>query len=249
VNWTLVGWLVIALAAILTILFTILFQKKERYQIRHTFLMTHLTDSMTSALERGEYRHVGLGQSLWSWSYPGLGLQALTSFPFLIDRSSIAAGQISVSSVDGTLAVLARQIVCNWYHDGFSAALQEPGLEVTLPGITPQSYSAGLLSDLGTYKHGAMALFGYYGPEALLWCESVSSEGGYFLSASGSILAQASLFPYSNQMFIGENVYMLPGLMDPSAGSRAGMVTEDILRILLMLIMIIGAVLMVVGVL
>lgn len=249
-NWSWLGWGFIGLSAILLILFTYLFKLKQGYQIRRMPAVTALLASRASTIEQGKRRQIVLGQQLWSRTYPGLGLQSLAALSAYLNPESMADGRLTISGGDGSLVVFARQIIHGCYQDGFSTDLNNaPVVDIALPGPTPLSFTAGLLSKISISPHHSLALFGQYGPEAMLWTESAADDGGEVFAAAGSLASQAALFLTVRNLLIGEEIMMAPGLFEPSTNSGASWAAEDLLRFLLILLLITGAILKMVGIL
>jgi hypothetical protein len=159
------------------------------------------------------------------------------------DESTGDGGQIAAVGT-GELAVFARQIVHGTYQDGFSS-----GLPVALHGPTPLSFVAGFLADLSSHPTGSVGLFGNFGQMGALLAEAALMQGGHAFAAAGSISAQAALFLNLRDLLIGEEIFMLPGLIEPSPGNQAGWATEDVLRLLLMGLLVVAAGLKMAGVL
>lgn len=248
-TWSLVGWVVIGLTAGLLFIFSFLLRDWGSYQVRSSPLIKRFIASRVSAIEQGKRRQVVLGHQLWSQTYPGLGLHALAVLPTFLDPESVLDGSQYISGGDGALVVFARQLIKGRYQNGFSMALHDSGLRPRLHGPTPLSFTAGFLPELGTHPHGSLALFGDYGPEASLWIEAARTRGACVFAAAGSISSQAALYMNMRDLLIGEEVFMLPGLLEPTAMNRAGWLTEDIVRILLILFLIAAAILKMAGVL
>jgi hypothetical protein len=194
-------------------------------------------------------RGVFIGHRLWYRAYPGLGLAAVSALPALVDMENMADGGQLVTASDGGLLALARQITLGTYQGGFSQPLSEALSALSLPGVSPLSYTAGMLSELRTQPYGSLALFGNYGPEALLWAEAVSDKNEVVVAAAGSLSSQAALFLSVQGLLIGEEVFAVKGLVKPETVDDAAWMAEDILRMLLILLIVIGAVLKMAGVL
>lgn len=248
-NWSIFGWGVIGAAAVLLAAFSLLYKNKKPYDIREFPQLEALKASRVDAIEGGLRRTLVLGHSLFSPGYPGLGLGSLSSVPGFLDPETLADGKMNIAASEGALVVFARQIVEQRYHDGFSRALTPMGVSSSLIGPTPFSFTAGLLSDLSAYPQQGLLLTGDFGPEASLWSEIGISKNSYVFASAGTIASQASLYLHVKDLLIGENTFLLPGLIDPSPGKKAGWVTEDILRIILIFMLIAGAILKMVGVL
>lgn len=249
-TWSWLGWGFIGLAAILLVLFMFLFKSKPGYQVRHIPAVKAMLASRAAAIERGGERQIILGQQLLSSAYPGLGLQSLASLSGYLDHENYAAGSLTIAGGDGSLVVFARQILHGRYRDGFSMALHNSHVvDINLPGPTPFSFTAGLLSGFSGSTHPSLALYGFYGAHAMLWTESAVDRGGDVFAAAGSLASQAALFLTVRNLLIGEEIMMAPGLFDPSASSRASWAAEDLLRFVLILLLITGAVMKMVGIL
>jgi len=248
-TWSLVGWAVIGLSALMLVIFNILFKNHKAYPVRRFPAVDRLTASRAAALERGKKRAVILGHELWSPAYPGLGLGALSIVSPLLEAEQVKAGGQVIAAGDGGLLLLARQIAVGRYRDGFSKSLIESDLGVILPGMTPLSFTAGLLPELRSQPYGSMALVGNVGPEAVLWAEAVADIKEHVFAAAGPITSQAVLFPSIRDLIMGEGVFLLPGLLKARTSDRAGFLTEDILRMGCILLLVIGGILKLAGIL
>lgn len=245
----LAGLIVIGLTSILLIVFSVVFKFRQGYQVRHEHGPDKMMHSHVASIESGRGQGVILGHQLLSQAYPGLGLHSLTVLPAFLDPESLVDGSLTIASSEGSLVTFARQIVYARYKGDFSLPLHQLTLNTTLPGPTPLSFTAALLPILSAQPHRLLALFGNYGSEALLWATEVQASGGHVFAAAGSLTSQASLYLQVRDLLIGERVYLLPGLIDPSPSDHAAWLTEDVLRTGLIIFLIIAAILKMVGVL
>jgi hypothetical protein len=248
-TWSLVGWAFIGLSATMLMVYTLLFKTGKLYFARRFPAVERLKSSRVRSLEGGKKRGIIIGHQLWSRSYPGLGLEAISALPVFIDaENSVEGGQV-VSTSDGSLLVLARQVTLGKYQGGFSKPLSEVSSSLSLLGMTPLSFTAGVLMELKNQPYGSLALFGNYGPEAALWVGALANNKAFGFAAAGSLSSQAALFLSVRDLMIAEEVFLLPGLIRSRSADQAGWLTEDSLRILLILLLILGAVLKMVGIL
>jgi hypothetical protein len=244
-NWVFAGWIVIGFSVLLLVVLAIVFKRNLRYQSRRVREIEAMVDSQVISVERGMNRHIILGDQLWSWLYPGLGLHPLSTLPNLLNPEIAADGRLTISTSDGSLAVFARQIVNQSYQDGYSPFFENRGVTTTLPGSSPLAFTAGLLPEIGKHSQGMLLFLGQYGPESALWAEALRGQDRFLVAAAGTLEAQAALFSQVRNLILGEMVFMLPR----NAANSASLLTEDILRILLMLGLVLGAILKLVGVL
>ena len=242
-TWTQIGWTVIGLSAVLLIVFSILFKGKRQYKVRKFTSPGVFQKQRVAAIERGQARHLVLGDQFWSRSYPALGLHALATLPSLATSEDLLDGEQLLSAGAGELVLFARQIVEGHYQGGFSTHLP-----VFLPGPTPFSFLAGFIPETGLHPPGSVGMFGNFGLTAALLSEAVELREGQVFAAAGSITAQAALFMKTQDLLIGEEVFLLPGGFEPTAVNQAGWVTEDIIRLALMILLVIAAGLKMAGV-
>lgn len=248
-TWAEIGWAIIGLTAVSLTGFSLLFNRRRGYLARTNPAIKAFLDQRVAAIERGEGRQVVLGDRFWSRAFPGLALHALAVLPGLVNPETMADDGQAVVAGTGELVLFARQIVQGRYRDGFSPGLHAITMPVSLPGPTPLSFLAGFLPEMGLHPPGSVGIFGNYGLTAPLLTEGAVMRGGHAFAAAGSITAQAALFLNVRDLLIGEEVFLLPGLMDPTPYNQAGWITEDILRILLMALIVLAAVLTMAGVL
>jgi len=246
---SLVGWILILISASLLVIFTFWFRKREGYQARNIKGIDTLKNARVAAIEGGKPQHFILGSQLFSQAYPGLGLSSLGGFSSYLDEETGVYGGLSVSGSDGSLVVLGRQIVHNRYHNGFYKMLEPKGARANQYGTSPLSFTAGLISEFGFYPPHTLSLFGNYGSESLLWVEAAASRGGHVFAAAGTIASQAALFIRVRDLLLGEEVFLVNGLLNPSPANRAAWLTEDLVRMILMVLLLVGAILKMVGIL
>lgn len=247
-TWSMLGWILICLAGLGLFVFHYLIQDRIKYTVRRSPPVEGLSRAWVSAIERGQSRQVVLGDQFWSRGYPLLGLHALSLVKHLIGPETAIDGRQAFYGGDGSLVVFARQIVEDRYQGGFTPALVEPGIGVILAGPDRFGFTAGFLPELSGQRMGILALSGNYGPESSIWSVAAKARGSHVFSAAGTLSVQAALFSYVNDLLIGEEIFSLPGMLDDTARNQATWLTEDILRIVLILFLIIAATLKMLGV-
>ena len=243
-TWTEIGWVIIGLAVVLLLFFSLLFSQRGRYAVRVNPAVNAFVKQRVRSLEGGKQSQVALGDRFWSRSYPALGLHALSVSASLAETDLGAQETQVFAAGTGELALFARQILCGTYQGGYSSALN-----LILTGPTPYAFLAGFLGEMGLHSPGSVGLFGHYGPMGALILEAAQIKGGHPFAAAGSISAQAALFLTTRDLLIGEEIFLLPGLMDRSPSLQAAWISEDILRVLLITLLVVAAGLTLAGVL
>ena len=247
-TWTLVGWIFIGVAAVLFLLTRVI--KVKGYSPRSFPFIRHYQESRTASIERGWHQQVVLGYQLWSEAYPGLGLSALATARQLLDDESLASGKVTLATSTGSLVVFAHQIVQGAYQGGFSEQLLEERAGAVVYGVLPLAFTTGLLASLHFRPTGTVTLLGDYGPEAALIADKVQGQpGSSVFAAAGSITSQAVLFLTAQDLLLGETVYALPALLKPDRPHLSALAVEDLLRVGLIVLLVVGAVLKMMGVL
>ena len=247
-NWTLIGWIVIGLAAVLLALLSWGVRIKMPSLRKNDFVKRYKA-SQAAAMEQGKYQQVVLGNRLGSRTYPGLGLSALSAIPSLITPETLTDGRQSIASSTGGLAVLARQVVESRYANGFSEQLMHSRVEASVYGVTPFSFTAGLLPELIFTPLGNLLYLGEYGPESVLAVQQAGDLGAQVFAGAGFLTAQATLFLCMQDLLLGEEVFMLAPSLVGTQQSKSALMVEDLLRVALMVLLVAGAVLKMCGVL
>jgi hypothetical protein len=249
----LIGLLVILITALLLFILGWLLDRRDFFRPRRFSAIKAMKNAQTAAIEAGLSRHVFLGGQFHTTVYPGLGLLSLAALPWFGRGDSRADGRQQISTGDSQLFLMSRQVLEGSYRDGFSAVLQDrPGLMI--PGLTAFSTTAGLLPILLSRPHGSLSLIGHFGPEAALWAEAVTDEGGpaeeaHVFAAAGTLEGQAVLYLMIRDVLVGEEVFAVPASLSPTPFNLASLQTQDVLRVLLILALILGAVLKMLGIL
>ncbi len=247
-TWSTIGWIVIGLAAVLLLVLSWVV-KPGNYPLRQRSFSEHLHRSRAATIEQGRRQQMVLGHTLWSRTYPGLGLSSLAGLSALIDPENLANGNATVSATAGTLAVFANQILQGRYQDGFSEGLLASRMQATVYGPTMFSFTAGLMSDLKMRPYGTMVLLGDFGPESAISIKNIYDQDGEAYVAAGTITSQAVLFLNVRDILLGEEIYLASALLAPNPTQIASSLAEDLLRGALILALVVGAVLKALGVL
>jgi hypothetical protein len=248
VTWSAIGWIVIGLAAILLLVFSWVINA-WKYSLRLRSFSRRLKHSRAATIEQGRRQQIVLGHTLWSRTYPGLGLSSLASVSKLLDPETLADGNTTVSATTGALAAFANQIIQGRYQDGFSEELLTSKVHATIYGPTTFSFTSGLMSDLKMRPYGTLVLLGDYGAESAISIHNIHEQEGDAFAAAGTIASQAALFLNVEDILLGEDVYLASTLIAPNHDQKASALVEDLLRTALILALVIGAILKALGVL
>ena len=118
-----------------------------------------------------------------------------------------------------------------------------------LTGLTPFSYAAGVMRDIRDEGISTNVLIGNFGLEVGLLTEAADRQGAVVIAASDNLPAQAVLYAATADPIIGEELFAAGAYVQAGPLHASGLVVQDILRWLIIIALLIGAVLKVVGIL
>ncbi|HUH98870.1 MAG TPA: DUF6754 domain-containing protein, partial [Anaerolineales bacterium] len=116
-----------------------------------------------------------------------------------------------------------------------------------LTGLTPFSAAAGAMPIIRDENVSAGMLVGDFGVEAALLADIAERESVFLLGASSDISSQAALFAAAQEPLIGEELFATAAYLDAGASHAASLNVQDVLRWLIILALLVGAVLKLIG--
>lgn len=235
------------LTAALFLLFSMRPQKSFDETFRTILPLQNLRHAIFSAIETGNRLHISLGKSSIINSNAAsalVGLKALTGLVKITsfcDRPPVATGG------DSTLSILSRDTLRSAYRSINLMDTFDP-TRGRLTGLTPLSYTAGLLPVIHDERVSAHILTGNFGAEVSLALEMIHKENAFVLAATDSLPAQAVMYASSPNTLIGEELFALPAFLQPDHFQISSLITQDTLRWLIIIFLIIGSALKIIGV-
>jgi hypothetical protein len=199
------------------------------------------------SVEDGRRVHVTLGKSSMlettnTSALAGLNtLERITQLSMMSDRPPVA------TSGDGALSILSQDTLRGVYRAGNVLEQYDPD-RGRLTGVTPFSYIAGTIPVVRDENVSAHIIIGSFGPEVGLLTQAADQQGTFTLAASDSLPAQAVLYASATETLIGEELYAAPTYLNAGPAHLASLRVQDILRWVLILTIVVGAVLKFLGV-
>jgi hypothetical protein len=225
---------------------------KRKGQTRITFrqipALKGLQRAIGLAVEEGKRVHVTLGKSnlltpTSASSFAGLStLELITQSSMMSDRPPLA------TSGDGALALLSQDTLQKTYRAGNAIEQYNPNLG-RLSGATPMSYVAGVLADIYDERISAHVFSGNFGAEIGLLNEAAEQEKAFVAAASDSLPAQSVLYAVSKEPLIGEELFAIPAYLKGGKILQSSVITQDILRWGVIVLLIGAALLRLLGIL
>jgi hypothetical protein len=236
---------ILIFAAIL-LLVLIFMRRKSPAVFRSIEAYDRLIRAVGLAVENGKRLHVSLGRGSLFTSRGGSALAGLAMLRRLTERTSVSDRPPIVTSGDASLAILSQDTL----QSGYRAAGAEEQYRVStgrVTGLTPFSYAAGTLPTIHDEDVSANIVIGDLGAEAALLAEAADRENSDLIAASDNLSAQSILYATSQDPLIGEELFAAGAYVGAGASHEASLQVQDILRWLVILAILGGAVLKLMG--
>lgn len=237
----------VILAAILLLALTFI-KRKSPSVFREVAALTRLRRAAGLAVEDGTRLHISLGRGGLVSLRGAASLSALALLRQIGEQTSISDRPPVATSGDPVLAALSQ--------DTLQAACQSAGVDELfqstsgrLSGLTPFSYAAGAMTVARQEQVSADVVVGDFGAEVGLLTEASERENATLIAATSEPSAQAILFVSATEPLVGEELFAAPAYIGNNPAQRASLQVQDILRWLIILALLAGAVLKMVGIL
>lgn len=219
----------------------------SRLQLREIPAFGRLAHGIGLAVEAGRRLHLSLGRG------GVLGLPGASTFVglSLLNRvartASVSDFPPIATSGEGAQAILSQDTLHNAYQ---TINADHPFDPTTgqLSGLTPFSFAAGALPVIYDQQVSVNVLTGSFGSEAALMTDAADRTGSLVLAGSENLAAQAVFYASTSDPLIGEELYAAGAYVQAGPAHPASLVVQDITRLLLIALVLIGALLKLAGV-
>ncbi len=242
----LVGFAIVFLSSALMLGLAAL-RRKSPPVFRDIPAFNRLRQAVGRVVEDGTRLHVSLGRGALVTPQSASALAGLTVLRRLAELTSAGDRPPIATSGDAALAILSQDTL----QAGSSASAQgnyDPTAG-RLTGLTPFSYVAGAIPALRDENISANVLIGNFGVEAGLLTDASERANTFNFAASDNLAAQAVLYASAQEPLIGEELYAAGAYVDAGAIHASSLSTQDILRWLIIIAMLVGAAVKLVGIL
>jgi len=208
--------------------------------------LTRLYRAFGLSVEDGTRLLVALGgQSLLtrngSSALAGLGLlREVSQKASVSDRPPLAVAG------ESALALLAQDTLHAGYRAIGAAEFYQP-VTGRLAGLTPFSAAAATMPMLDDEQVSVAALIGHFGVEAALLADAAERSNVLLIGATGDPAAQSVLYATAAESLIGEELFAAPAYFANRPMPAASLAVQDILRWVIIVGLLLGAVLKVSG--
>jgi hypothetical protein len=238
--------IIFLVAAVLLLALTFL-RRKSPAVFRKIEAYENLNRAVGLAVEGGTRLHVSIGRGNLFTARGGSALAGLAMLRRLSERTSLSDNPPVVTSGDASLAILSQDTL----QAGYRAAGAEDQYRFTtgrLTGLTPFAYAAGTIPIMRDEKVSANVIIGDLGSEAALLADAADAENADLIAASDNLAAQSVLYASSQEPLIGEELFAAGAYLGAGKSHEASLQTQDLLRWLVILAILGGAVLKFLGI-
>jgi hypothetical protein len=247
VNWIgLAGFGFVILSAILMAGLAFL-RRKSTPVFREIPAFARLRKAIGLAVEEGSRLHISLGRGGLTTPQSAAELAGLEMLRRVAELTSASDRPPVATSGDGAIAILSQdalrasgQAVLSTGHDATAARLT---------GLTPFSYAAGVLPVMRDENVSANVLMGNFGIEVALLTDAAERGNTSSVAGSDNLPAQAVLYASAQDPLIGEELYAAGAYIKARPFHTASLIVQDILRWLVVIVILVGAILKLAGVL
>jgi hypothetical protein len=237
---------IVGLAAILLLGFRF-WRRRSPAVLRPIDAYARLQRAVGLAVEEGTRLHVSIGRGSLTTTRGGSALAALGMLRRLAERTSASDRPAIVTSGDAALAILSQDTLEAGYR-AVGAQDQYRYSMGRLAGLTPFSYAAGTMSMEHDEDVSANVVLGDLGPESGLIAEASDRENASLVAASDDLTAQTIFFISAQEPLIGEELFAAGAYIGAGAAHDASLHVQDILRWLVILAILAGALLRFLGI-
>jgi len=208
--------------------------------------LTRLSRAVDLSVEDGTRLFVALGRTSLLTSRGAAPLSGLGLLRRIAERTSLSDRPPVAIGGEASLALLAQDTLQAGYQSMGAGDLYQP-TSGRLTGMTPFSAAAGAMPIIRDENVSASMLVGDFGVEAALLADIAERQNSFLLGASTDLSSQAVLFASAQEPLIGEELFAASAYLDAGASHSASLTVQDVLRWLIILALLAGAVLKVAG--
>ena len=242
-----IGMFLIAITAILVLSLAVL-KRKDAPSRREIQAFALLHKALDQSVEEGTRVHVSLGKGRLLSMQGAAGLTGLSALNHLSAQIQSSDLPLVASTGDPMLSILTKDVLRTTGREGLGR--EESSFKQThLAGLTQFSYSAGTIPLILNNNAATNVLMGNFGVEAGLIIESSNRNNGDTMAASDDILGQAVIYANNGDSIIGEDLFAISEYLHHTPVKAACLTTQDILRWVLIISILLGSVLKLGGVL
>lgn len=198
-------------------------------------------------LESGQKLFLAVGSNLFSNEISISGIIGLHLTKKLFFEAALSDQVPICVSGEGELAALSKRLVAGVYHDTLAPTLLNRDRS-HLAGCNTSAYVAACLVESNEKGIGEVVLAGQFKPVMALITDQSSQAHIFTLAGCESPATQATFFCNTKNVLLGEEYYALALTGKNPRLATTSLRVQDLIRILLIITIIIGAILKAFGI-
>lgn len=219
-----------------------LWKRRSPSILREIPALTRLYQVIGLSVEDGTRLHISLGHGGLLNAHSGSALAGLAALRIISERTSVSDQPPVASAGDPTLGLLTQDTLQAGYQAAGVDELYVP-TSGRITGFGPFGYAAGAMPITSNENISANIMLGHFGPEVALLAEASERENIPLIGASDDLAAQSILFATSQESLIGEELFAAGAYLGSAPSHLASLTVQDILRWVIVLALLAGAVL------
>jgi len=240
-NPDLFGSAILVLAVTFLFIFALDRRSKRKQHFRQIAGIMRFKRSIGEAVEQGNRIHVSLGSAGLPGETSASALAGLGALKSIAQFSSLGDLPPESTSGNGSIALLSKETLRNAFSSFDSAQLFDPD-NGRMTGVTPFSYALGTVPVIRNAKVSTNLLVGHFGPEAAYLCDAARRQNAFLLGGSDALPTQAVLYVTAEDTLLGEETFATAAYLDKGLFQTASLRTQDVLRWVLIIIMLVSVV-------
>lgn len=220
--------------------------RRSAFSFREIPAFKFIQRSVGMVVEDGSRLHISLGRGSLFTPFGAAALAGLAVLRRLAEITTTSDRPPFATSGDPVANLLSQQALRDAHEKTHIEKKFDPN-QARLTGLTPFSYAAGVLPYIREDEVSTNVLIGSYGVEVALLAEASEREGAALIAATDNLPAQAALYATTPGSLIGEELFAAGAYQQAGNFHAASLVTQDILRWLIVLSIFAGILLKLLG--
>jgi hypothetical protein len=231
---------VLAVSVFLFLVIT-LWKRKAPAKLREIPALVRLVRMLGLSIEDGTRLHVSLGYGNLLDTRGGSALAGLAMLRHIAERTSVSDKPSVASAGNPVLGLLAQDTLQAGYQAAGVEELYNP-MTGRVAGLSPFGYAAGAMN-IPQYENVSVnIMIGHFGPEVALLADAAERENVTTIGASDNLAGQAVLFANAQDALVGEELFSTGAYLGAGASHVSSLTVQDVLRWLVILALLGGAV-------
>ncbi len=235
---------ILVVAALLFVLSRL--QRQSPPKVRAIPAFTRLYRAIGLSVEDGTRLLIGLGNTSLLTGNAGAPLAGLAMLRRLAERTSLSDRPPVAVSGEAPLALLSQDTLEAGYREAGAGEYYQPTTG-RVAGLTPFSATAGTMPILRDENVSAAVFMGHYGVDAGLLADAAERDNAFSVGSSDDLAGQAVWYASASEALIGEELFAAAAYIGGTSAQTASLTVQDILRWIIILGLVFGAILKLLG--